>query len=242
MRVEYKDLMEKLAVGYELSPYETQPWLYYDAEKGITCNAEVRAGPGLSDIEAEIQFMYDEGCEPRIEEEDEPNGDDELDERFLDLHKESYEEMVRIEAQLNRKKVAKLPPGLIPGGPQQIFIMRIMPMKDGLWSPDLMMVKGENFVNKIYDWEGKGCDFFSACIQALQMEELPDVDALIEKELQDESEGGRGKRGRIGKKITEDQAGSFDGHETLSHRCEKWNRLATNSILWLCRRLMPLVK
>jgi len=201
MRIDYKDLMEKLAVGYELSAYETQPWLHYDCDKGITCNAEVRAGPGLSDIEAEIQFMYDEGCAPQIEEEQEnPDDDEQQDERFLDLHKESYEEMTRIEAQRNYKKKTQLPPGIIPGGPQQIFLIRILPTRDGLWSPNLMLVKGEDFVNKIHDWEGRGCDFFRACIEALQMEELPDIEALIEQELEDSSRGGRGKRGKIGKK------------------------------------------
>ena len=61
MRVEYKDLMEKLGVGRELMPYETQPWYVYDADKGITCSAEVRVGPGATDVELEIQFLHDDG-------------------------------------------------------------------------------------------------------------------------------------------------------------------------------------
>ncbi len=60
MRIEYKELMEKLGVGYELSPYETRPWFLHDEEKAITCSAEVRIGPGLADVELEIQFLHDE--------------------------------------------------------------------------------------------------------------------------------------------------------------------------------------
>lgn len=60
MRIPYKDLMEKLGVGHILSPYETRPWFHYEAEQGITCSAEVRVGPGAEDLEAEIQYLYDD--------------------------------------------------------------------------------------------------------------------------------------------------------------------------------------
>ena len=63
MRFELKKLMEKLGVNRVLAPYETQPWFHYDSTKGITCSAEVRMGPGNEDIEAEIQFLKDEGSE-----------------------------------------------------------------------------------------------------------------------------------------------------------------------------------
>jgi hypothetical protein len=42
MRVDLKTLLDKLGVGYVMSPYETCPWSAYDGEKGITCSAEVR--------------------------------------------------------------------------------------------------------------------------------------------------------------------------------------------------------
>ena len=60
MRVELIKLLEKLGVSRILSPYETQPWLVYDEIKGLTCSAEVRMGPGNEDLEAEIQFLFDE--------------------------------------------------------------------------------------------------------------------------------------------------------------------------------------
>lgn len=51
--------MDKLAVGYTLSAYETCPWSVYDPEKGVTCSAEVRMDGEGSELEAELQLMYD---------------------------------------------------------------------------------------------------------------------------------------------------------------------------------------
>ncbi len=59
MRAELKELMDKLGVGYVLSRYETCPWSAYDGEKGITASAEVRMNNDGDEIEAEIQFLYD---------------------------------------------------------------------------------------------------------------------------------------------------------------------------------------
>ena len=60
MRETLDKLLEKLAVSYRLSPYETCPWVYYESEKNITCSAEVRMGPSGDDIEAEIQLLKEE--------------------------------------------------------------------------------------------------------------------------------------------------------------------------------------
>jgi len=59
MRATLKELMDKMGVGFEPGPYESVPWSAYDAAKGITCMAEVRMGSDLTDVEGEIQFMYD---------------------------------------------------------------------------------------------------------------------------------------------------------------------------------------
>ncbi len=151
MRVTLKELLQNYGVRKLLSAYETNPWLMYDENKEITCSAEVRMGPNLSDLEAEIQFLYDDP-----------------------------------------EKAAKT-------NPEQILIMRALPLPDGRWSPKSLFIKGENYHDKIGGWDEKGCKFFLACIQSIQMNELPDVDALIEKELS-EDKGGSGRRGRIGRK------------------------------------------
>ena len=155
MRVQYKDLMNKLGVDYEMSPYETKPWFLYDTDKGITCSAEIRIGPGAEDVELEIQFLYDSD-----------------DERYQD---EKY------------------------NLPDQIMLMRFEPSKDQIWAEKNMLIKGESYANKIHNWGERGCEFFCSCIGAIQMGELPDIDAMIESDLTDSKRGG-GRRGRVGKK------------------------------------------
>lgn len=59
MKLEKKELMDKLGVGYELGPYETYPWSCYDSASGQTCSAEVRMDPDGNELEAEVQMMYD---------------------------------------------------------------------------------------------------------------------------------------------------------------------------------------
>lgn len=153
MRVEYKELMERLGVGHILSAYETRPWFIYDEETQTSCSAEVRVGPGTSDVEAEIQFLH-----------------------------ENPEES-------NKDPV------------EQILLMRIMPMRDNLWTPKLLVIRGQSYENKVHDWEGRGCNFFRAVIAAIQMGDFPDIEEILEEELdEDDGNGGRRKKGRIGKK------------------------------------------
>lgn len=59
MKVSYQELMNKLGVGRPLHPYETQPWFVHEESTGITCDAEVRANRDQTEIEAELQFMYE---------------------------------------------------------------------------------------------------------------------------------------------------------------------------------------
>lgn len=164
MRVEIKELMEKLGVDHVLSAYETRPWVVYDANQGITCSAEVRMGPGEEDVQAEIQFLHD------AKQEEEARAADET--AALERH----------------------------SGLQQILLMRILPTRDSKWVPVYLTIKGESYVNEVYNWEEKGCNFFRACIEAMQMGELPDIETLIDSELYDSGRGGGGKRGRVGRK------------------------------------------
>lgn len=61
MRVSLQKILETLGVDRVLTPYETRPWLHYDAAKGLTCSAEIRMGTTGDDFEAEIQMLKDEG-------------------------------------------------------------------------------------------------------------------------------------------------------------------------------------
>ena len=78
MREPLDKFMEDLGVGRILSPYETQPWMHYDEEQGISCSAEVRMGPGGDDVEAEIQFLYDDpdAIEEEVKESESDDTDD----------------------------------------------------------------------------------------------------------------------------------------------------------------------
>lgn len=167
MRVELKELLEKLGVMHELSAYETHPWVLYNEDQGITCSAEVRMGPGADDLEAEIQYLYDEEQEEEKTTEDENGGEDTIE--------------------------------IIKFTRKQVLYMRALPKIQGQWTPVDLRVNNKNYVNEIYDWEGKGCEFFRACIEAIQMGELPNIEELMKKELKDDTKGS-GKRGRIGRK------------------------------------------
>ena len=78
MRLELVKLLEKLGVSHKLSPYETHPWFVYDEDKGITCSAEVRMGPGGDDIEAEIQLLHDEKDDEDEREDQNGEGESEI--------------------------------------------------------------------------------------------------------------------------------------------------------------------
>lgn len=150
MRVFLKDLLEKLGVHKVMGAYETNPWFLYDEDKEITVCAEVRVGPGQRDVQAELQFLYDDPS----------------------AHKKT--------------------------NPDQICLLRAEATNDGLWAIKSALIKAEEYNNKIPLWDEKVCNFFLACIQSIQMGNLPDIDDLIEKELDEESTGGG--RGRIGRK------------------------------------------
>lgn len=59
MKLSMRELMDRLGVGRNLSPYETQPWVHVAAEEGITASAEVRMNGDGDEIEAELQFLYE---------------------------------------------------------------------------------------------------------------------------------------------------------------------------------------
>jgi len=69
MRTSLKELLDKLAVGYILSPYDNCPWSAYDDEKGISCNAEVNMDCDGEEIQAELLLMREnpQGDEKPVE-------------------------------------------------------------------------------------------------------------------------------------------------------------------------------
>jgi hypothetical protein len=191
MKMPIEELMEKLGVDRVLTPYEAQPWVHYDDGKGITCSAEVRVGPRYDDIQTEIQLLFDEWDEEEDDEEEESGEGDGGPKLGPDGE--------------------PLPPKCkIIDGRQQIMLMCIRPT-DNLWTTTDLLVKAQDFKNLIPKWDEKGCDFFRAAIEALQMGEIPDFDELLASQLSDDSGGGRGRRGRIGRKSPKANASALLG-------------------------------
>lgn len=187
MRIALDKFLEKLSVGHVLSPYETQPWVYYDEEKGITASAEVRMGPAGEDIEAEIQFLYDE----------------------------IPDAAALAPLPLNEDGTAPSPSqhpygGMMAHGRQQVLWMRAEPVQNE-WGPKFLRIKGEDFVNAFHNWEEKGCAFFTACVQSIMMNELPDIDLLLDKHMQEDDAWGSGRSGRVGRKSPKIKPGALLG-------------------------------
>lgn len=69
MRASINEIMDKLGVGYVLSPYETSPWAASDIEAGTTFSGEVRMSPDGNEIECELQLLNDnaEAGKPSVE-------------------------------------------------------------------------------------------------------------------------------------------------------------------------------
>ena len=68
---------------------------------------------------------------------------------------------------------------------EQIVWMKIKPQLrlQGLWATTDLWVRKENYANKVYGWEEKGCNFFKACVRELKAERIPDIELLISREL-----------------------------------------------------------
>jgi len=146
MKVNYSELMKKLGVGRDLNVYETQPWLTYDSEQNLTCEAEVRCNQDKCEIEAECQFMPDTPMDGK-------------------------------------------PPV------EQICLIRVEKQKkmNGDYTVVSCVIRGEEWKSKFYDWETKSCNFFRAIVTEIRKDKIPDIDAILKKEMKDSSFHGRGE-------------------------------------------------
>lgn len=188
--------MEKLGVDHVLHPYETAPWMYYSEQHGITCSAEVRMGTRGDDVEAEVQFILDEDRPGTPDPEDEKKDESGSGEGGAPPPAPEMDPFTGLPVEPEPPPVLDL---LKPGRPYQVLFMRILPMTEKEWTTKKLLVKGKDYENDFDGWEEKGCDFFRACIEAMQMSEIPDIEELIDTVLTDGSWGGS-RRGRVGRK------------------------------------------
>lgn len=186
MRLPLNELLEKLGVERVLEAYETQPWLFYDEDQAITASAEVRMGPGQDDIEVEIQFLYDDH-----EDIDETKSDDEED---------GGGDGSGGAAGAGDGGGPPVPKRVIIDGREQIMIMQCLPAYDEMWEIKKLIVRNNDYKGAFHEWEEKACEFFTMCVQSMNMGELPDIDDFIEKTLNEEDYWGGGRRGRVGRK------------------------------------------
>jgi hypothetical protein len=49
------------------------------------------------------------------------------------------------------------------------------------------IIRGESWNGKVYDWETKSCNFFRACVRDIKVDKIPDIDAILSKEMSDNS-------------------------------------------------------
>ncbi|MCD8562632.1 MAG: hypothetical protein LRY54_00870 [Alphaproteobacteria bacterium] len=209
MREPLDKIMETLGVDHVLSPYETAPWMMYDEEYGITCSAEVRMGGRGTDVEAEVQFIKDEGEDSG--EEDETDSGSQSGDSSGEPPPPRIDPMTGMPIPPEEDMGPPVLELLKPGKPYQVMMLRILPVADKEWSTKKLLVKGKDFENDFNGWEEKGCEFFRACIEAIQMGELPDIEDLIETVLADSSWGRRGSRGRVGRKSPKIKPGALLG-------------------------------
>lgn len=86
---------------------------------------------------------------------------------------------------------------------EQICFIRAKPSGEGGWDSVLFRFRGETYGDDKYNWQEKGCIFFSLLVQSLQMNEMPDVDALLEEAFRGRDRGAdqRGSGGGKSPKI-----------------------------------------
>ena len=72
------------------------------------------------------------------------------------------------------------PPAGTPPVEQIMYIQTDRDM-NGKWTPSLLRVRKDLLSGKVYDWEKKGGEFFLTVATHLRRNEVPDLEALIER-------------------------------------------------------------
>ncbi|HPQ50164.1 MAG: hypothetical protein KDJ26_03390 [Alphaproteobacteria bacterium] len=86
---------------------------------------------------------------------------------------------------------------------EQILWMKIKPHLKDQWDVSDLWIRRENWGGKIYNWEEKSCNFFRACVAEIEQGRIPDIDALLEREMSEKERfsgtrgGGAGKSPKI---------------------------------------------
>lgn len=86
---------------------------------------------------------------------------------------------------------------------EQVLWLRAAPHTQENWSVSDLRIRRETWNGKIYNWEEKCCNFFRSVVTELEVGKIPDIDALIEREMGEKERfagsrgGGAGKSPKI---------------------------------------------
>ncbi|OIN85589.1 MAG: hypothetical protein AUJ12_08550 [Alphaproteobacteria bacterium CG1_02_46_17] len=96
---------------------------------------------------------------------------------------------------------------------EQILWMKAKPHVKDQWDICDFWVRRENWANKVYNWEEKSCNFFRACVTEIEQGRIPDIDALLEREVNEKERfsGTRGGGGGKSPKIRPEQILNMKG-------------------------------
>ena len=78
---------------------------------------------------------------------------------------------------------------------EQVFYLLGQKAVGGQWDVKLVKVKGEVNPENLHNWEEKAMKFFNACVQELKMGNMPDIEAIMERELKNNERFGDQGRG-----------------------------------------------
>ncbi len=78
---------------------------------------------------------------------------------------------------------------------EQIFWLLAKPATGELWDVKTVKIHGEIDSEGTYDYTTKAVNFFSACVQELKMDKVPDIDEILAREMKSNERYGAGSQG-----------------------------------------------
>jgi len=96
---------------------------------------------------------------------------------------------------------------------EQVMWAKFKPHLQTQWDTSDLWVRRENWSGKVYNWEEKCCNFFRCCVTELEQGLIPDIDAILERELSEKEKfaGSRGGGGGKSPKIRPEQLLNMKG-------------------------------
>jgi hypothetical protein len=78
---------------------------------------------------------------------------------------------------------------------EQVFWLLAKPAVGDKWDVKGVKIRGEGDKEGKYGFEEKAVSFFNACVQELKMDKIPDIDAILAREMKNKDRFGGGSQG-----------------------------------------------